>query len=314
MSITKRKRRGASILAALVAVFALFFGLASPASQAASDSPYMMSTDEYVYVIGYTVPSVGTEVTTTDDGYVPAFFDSRADAEGIQYSTRADDGITVGAVSVEGEDEGSNEWVDEVEIFVSGTYGAMSVGLCNPIPAACPNGGLTLTNSANITVVRLASSTITDVASIDVRIYDPADDTGVLYYEADGVTILSNTFYETWNTNYPSALDSTYQMWYNGTIPELGYVYSRFIPGFGDVVDSMTVADKAWPYAGDQGWLYGVYRFDGRNWVRADVAKFVGADVYRLQEGDLVVWKYGNEADYDSLFQLTLPDPPSRPV
>ncbi|MDR1077477.1 MAG: hypothetical protein LBL55_02180, partial [Propionibacteriaceae bacterium] len=314
MFTNKRKRRGASILAALVATAALVLGLATPV-QAASTDPYMTSIDDdtYTYVIGYGETDVFALVTAGVGPYDPTYFDSQADAESIEGVARTDDGLNGQVIDFDAYERGAGQWYDNVWLGVDDddTYGAISFGLCNPLATGltCPATALTDTNSASITVMRLAEDTVADVASISVRVYDPAGG-GANYYEADGVTILSNTFYENLNTNYPSALDSTYQMWYNGTIPQLSYVSSQFYQGLGDAVTSMTVAGTAYPYDEVDGWMYGVYQFDGTDWVRTEVSKYAGSDVYRLFDGDLLAWRYGPREYYDLFFPKVLPDPP----
>ncbi|MDR1214527.1 MAG: hypothetical protein LBK54_10670 [Propionibacteriaceae bacterium] len=310
--IKRGKRWSASLVAAGVAVV-VAMGLMAPPVQAASTDPYMVSLGDYTYVLNYGDTDVFPRVTAGDE-YGPTYFDSSADAESIEIATRMDDGITGGVVDFYAADTGMG-WYDNMWLAVDGddTYGAMSFGVCNPLATGltCPAApALSDTNSTSITVMRLADDFVADVASISVRVYDPAVP-GTNYYEADGVTILANTFYEDLNTNYPSALDATYQMWYNGTIPELSGISYRFYPGIGDLVESMTVDGTAYPNPISEGvWLYGVYQFDGTDWVRTEVSKYAGSDVYRLFEGDLVVWRFGPVEYYDLLLPKVLTDPP----
>ncbi|MDR1213711.1 MAG: hypothetical protein LBK54_06480 [Propionibacteriaceae bacterium] len=69
----------------------------------------------------------------------------------------------------------------------------------------------------------------------------------------------------------------------------------------------MTIDGVAWPNSAEGEWLYGVYRSNGTDWVRVDASGFVGADMYRLMEDDLLMWQYGPAESYDSLFPTILP-------
>ncbi|MDR1387875.1 MAG: hypothetical protein LBJ44_09890 [Propionibacteriaceae bacterium] len=303
----------------MAAAAVMSLGLVAPSSYAASTDEWMMSVDDiggssyrYTYMLWDTDESAFPRVAPGEligSDLFPSFFDTEADAYQLESVTREGDGLTVDAVYWYAAEQGA-DWFDYSEIDLTGTstYGALSVGFCNPIPAVCPDASIAAHNSASITVARLASEYVADVASVSVRLYDPNDPTGEEFIEVEDQTILANSFYEDLNTNYPSGLDAIYQMWYAGGIPVLTSIGYDYLYGTGDLVDSMTVDGVPWStdYVNEEGWLYGVYRSDGNQWVRVDVSKFVGADVYRLYPGELVVWKYGPGEYYDLLIPPTL--------
>jgi hypothetical protein len=311
---------------AVLASMALALGVAAtPAAQAASSDVYFMSYNSLgggLYQYTYVLPSssrtqgdilVGPATgVSTSTGLVltPSYFTDKTTADKTATTVFGNDGITSATVANTSEQSTTSEWQvrSSVTLPPATTYGPVSIRYCNPAPASCTTVTDSSTNVTNITVARLASSTVASTSSVSVRIYDPADLTGATYYSASGQTILSNTYYETLNTNYPSGIDSVVQMWYNTVIPQLTHVTWAFLNGLGDAITELTVAGVSYGTNTAQriGWLYGVYRPSGATLQRIDIAKYVGSDVYRLYADDVVVWKYGQITNYDVLFPTTI--------
>jgi hypothetical protein len=313
---------------AVLASIALALGVAvsAPSAQAASTDVYFMPYNpvsggnyQYTYVInsGSTTqddilvgPATGV---STAYGVIlsPSYFSDQTSANLTATTVFANDGISSATITNTSEQPATSEWQVRSRVRLgapSSTYGPVSIRYCNPTPASCTTVTDASTNVTNITVARLASSTVASESSISVRIYDPADSTGATYYSASGQTVLSNTFYESLNINYPSGIDLIVQVYYNQTIPELTHVSWGNVLGVGDQIKAMTVAgiDYEDDLAGRTGWLYGVYRPISGTLQRIDIAKYVGTDVYRLYADDVVVWKYGQVTNYDVLFPTTI--------
>lgn len=115
-------------------------------------------------------------------------------------------------------------------------------------------------------------------------------------------------------TAYPSVLDSVYQSWlqtYNTTANRMDYYqietdwdadvfkYGKF------VVNGVTVEleNKTTEDGNYIGWQYRVYR-DG---VQQTMSQMVGAGEFKLQNNDVVVWKYGQYGVVEFPETYTLP-------
>jgi hypothetical protein len=222
-----------------------------------------------------------------------------------------DDGLSAGTVVVAGAYEVSpGDWAVEaiIELPDDGSYGALSVQITNP-SAPTPN------NYTNITIVRNEANPPTpdEVVNIDLRIYDPNDKTGALYYDSGAQTILSSTYDEKLGRTFPTNFDTLFASWYSTYISELTNVVTNqdAVPWTGETIESMTLAGNEWATeqtssTSYKAWFSAVYRNVDSSYQRVGLGKRIGGDSYRVMPGDIIVWKYFDMdiAAYDLIYNM----------
>jgi hypothetical protein len=261
--------------------------------------------ESYVEITFGPAIKVGTEPNAT---YVPSYYNNAADAVNVDINFLTEDGIVSADVDYMQADNPNGQWITEAGILLpdDGSHGSITVMITNN------NSGVV----TNITIARNENNPpIPDVAKVSVWLSDPGSRT---MYEADGINIPSNTFYENPNARtYPTGLDAILQTWYAQYITAITSISTEYTPGTGDFVKSITVGGSIYASEWDdgknawKGWRYMVYRVpvnDPTKYWRVRPSQDVGADCWRLFDEDLIVWKYGYLED-NTLFPDYYPVP-----
>jgi hypothetical protein len=288
---------------AVLASMALALGVAvsAPSAQGANSDLYMMSYDQYTYALnnGLTVEN-SIKVGPTNDWATPTYFSSESAASAVKRTVYDGHGLDVALNTVTSHQVGASAWETEAQVTLPSntTYGVISMKYCNPTK---------MTACTNISVMRLAPTTVATTSGIAVRVYDPADSSGATYYSTTGQVIQSSAVAEMLGTNYPSGIDGIVQVGQPGSgIAQVTSVTQVPYTGLGNMVTAMTVNNTAWANSGSVGWQYAVYHLTGGQLHRVNLSEYVGSDVFRLQSGDTEVWKRGPMSDYSALFPSTI--------
>ncbi|MDR3364058.1 MAG: hypothetical protein LBS91_03810 [Clostridiales Family XIII bacterium] len=332
---TMRRRIFAIVLAILMA-FAMGAALNTAQAYAATDDEWLISYDDitygqnqYVYVLDYDQDAQDIYLGPSTDGETPTWFDRYEDAiDWMSYEVIDSDGIDGNLVEVywdaDERDEVAGHWESVAYVYLpeDGSYGTISIKAIKTNPDDTTDYTFT-----SITIIRNQEDAPAPdkVDDVDVWIYDPADNTGMTVYKSDPQAILSNTYYEDPPRTFPTAMDATYESWYNQYIPFLTNITVSTpppTPWIGTRIVEMTVHSVEWALEdnGDgtyDSWLYAVYRDPDQTgtYTRIDIAEYIGADSYRDFAGDVIVWKYGWNlstnpvvfaGQYDNIFGSTL--------
>jgi hypothetical protein len=303
--VNLKNRRLLAILLAIA--LALSFGAAFGTTNAfaATSDPNMTSNDPisgsnpgpsnswFTYL-----PSVGATQTLhaipADSNYLPTGFDSPADANGVIWSIVTDGNITSAGFTGQGNNANlygyGYEAFANVVIKDSTEFGAVCIQAVNPATDAAVDFTIVQNEQAS-------PPTYTSVQKVNLQIFDPSSGTP----NHDNVTVNSNDYYETFTRTYPTGVDSIYEAWLNGVIDTDSI---QFYYGIGDSVTSITIDSNQYdngdniPGTTNPGfWQYRIYRQAGPTFVVVPLSAVVGADSIKLQESDIVMWKFGEYTD-----------------
>jgi hypothetical protein len=275
------------VLAALASV-ALFLGLVgAPPAQAASTDPILVAYSDATFVVEnseYRVTDVLVGPTTAYTNPVtPTYFSSEANAASVSMALIGGDGLTISMVLNFPVGSGT-EWTTKSTVTLprNETYGAASIRYCNQYATGgtCPPTSIWDTNATNISVVRLAPTTVASVDDITVVVDLPSGTDPDPFTDE---TIPSAAFdEEEWGTNYPTGLDAIAKMASTASTDVTDAV-GTWKPGFGYQLTSLTVDGTTY----DDSTGYWSYSVQG-----SAIANVVGADVYRLFENNVVTWTF----------------------
>jgi hypothetical protein len=304
------------LLAAALIVMSIVgttFAATNDPNMTAYNGVFTVTTDNYApYGIFDAVPE--------NAYYLPTFFDSYADAtNGVTWSILDAGGGLDGTVDFDYTDAisiGTNEWAAEAGVFSydenAEYYGSANVRVTNNATGA----------SVDLTLVvneYEESITYTEAENVKVRIDVPADyedpngnpiSPGPTPFRSFGLTVGSGDFGEIDTRTFPTVLDALVQAFtthHNEPYPTPAPTFDAYTP-YGDFIDSITLNGNPYSNQGNSGWQYRVYRSqnDGTVYYIVPLAERVGAGDFMVQDGDLIIWRYG---DYNApgLFPDQLP-------
>lgn len=256
---------------------------------AATDDPNMTAceTPYTTTVNAGTADTVYLMAVPANSSYVATTFDTEADAAAVEWSVVAGStaGVSVDENSVMGLDMGDGTIVSyaEVNVAANATPGAASIEAKNPETGA----------AMNFTVV--VNGTDTAKNNITYKYYNQTDaNTNTELLTVSNMTVSGNDYYG--NTSYPSALDGVTKTWQMTNNQEGGLTQQTIVNQYGTYVVASLTFDGFDPMANytdanynNYGWQYRVYR----GGQKLAISELIGADECALQNGDTVIWKYG---------------------
>lgn len=275
-------------LLAVTLAAVMSFAVQAPAF-AATDDPNMTAYEtQYTTTVNAgTADTVYLMAVPANSSYVATTFDTEADAAAVEWSVVAGStaGVSVNENSVMGQDLGDGTIVSyaEVNVAANATPGAASIEAKNPETGA----------AMNFTVV--VNGTDTAKNNITYKYYNQTDaNTNIELLTVFNMTVEGTNYYG--NTSYPSALDGVTKTWQMTNNQEGSLKDKTIVNEYGTyVVKSLTFdghdpltnyTDANYNYFG---WQYRVYR----GGQKLAISELIGADECALQNGDTVIWKYG---------------------
>lgn len=275
-------------LLAVTLAAVMSFAVQAPAF-AATDDPNMTAYEtQYTTTVNAgTADTVYLMAVPANSSYVATTFDTEADAAAVEWSVVAGStaGVSVNENSVMGQDLGDGTIVSyaEVNVAANATPGAASIEAKNPETGA----------AMNFTVV--VNGTDTAKNNITYKYYNQTDaNTNIELLTVFNMTVEGTNYYG--NTSYPSALDGVTKTWQMTNNQKGSLKDKTIVNEYGTyVVKSLTFdghdpltnyTDANYNYFG---WQYRVYR----GGQKLAISELIGADECALQNGDTVIWKYG---------------------
>lgn len=266
-------------LFAVIMAMAMMFAMSSVAL-AATSYPNLTGYDtNYAYNVSANEDSIITlKVVPATTSYAPGAF-TKEQAEAIEWGAALlsdEDMIFIAPVDPVAID-GGYAAAAEVYVFAGATSGP------NSFYAKNAEG-----NTMNFTVV--VDGYAAPVTGIKAVYFDGDTEKA----SASGMTVAAIDHYG--DTEYPSVLDAVYQSrlatsaistyvinnsWGNYILQSLTFAGGTTLAN-----ESVEQADGTWEY---MGWQYRVYR----NGELVAVSANIGADQFKLENNDVIVWKYG---------------------
>lgn len=235
-----------------------------------------------------TAASQGLEVRGTDSTWVNYGYFTTALLDDITWSLVGGSNPDVSYIptSSAGTQVGSDYTAKTtVSVANNADYGLAVVEAQNPV------GGY-----MDFTIVVNPTSDIGPVSDVDVYAYNGSVGTSNLLASSTGATVNTNTVNS--NIKYPSAMDAIAAVADSGTEFVVdnswgSYILTSVKIGSTNYVNSSNTSGPAW--------IYRVYDADGDI---KDISEKAGAEVLNVEEGETVVWVYG---DYSYEFPATFP-------
>ncbi|WP_312650959.1 hypothetical protein [Aminipila sp.] len=268
-----------AVALALVMVFAM------ASVSFASNNDLNLTTDSSLYTVKVAPGSTVTlYACPANNSYSPTSFDDENTAKAVNWESSNTSIATVNSVGAESHTISgvSNVLCSNAVISVPSTA---TIGSCS-VEASRTN---MIGNKASVNFTVIVDSTATANASdVTVMIQD-------MNYPGGMVDVNHSS------QNFATPLDALAAVKATGEIN-----YSLWGSNY---VASITVGTETTTATGNYGWNYRVYRFDGaQDYLRLDESAFMSSDAVKLQDGDIVVWKYTTYDDAQNYFTKNLND------
>jgi hypothetical protein len=151
---------------------------------------------------------------------------------------------------------------------------------------------------------------------------------GIAYYNSDGALIASGDMasvpasaYSSLATGYlPRSYVTAMDAGGQSVAGIIRSFYDRVVDGdhvpvLAQIVDNDNIPYPRDPDTDPYNWLYAVYKYSPEvgqpDFLIDTLSERVGADDYKLEDGDIVIWKLGTICDYKNLFPERIDWPPA---
>lgn len=268
---------------AIVLALVMVFAMASVSF--ASNNDLNLTTDASLYTVTVAPgSSVILYACPANNYYSATSFDDEDTAKAVSWTSSNTDIATVDSVGA-----GTHTIPGVGNVLCSS--GVISVPSTATIGSCSVEASRTnmIGNKASVNFTIIVDSTVTaDAADVSVVIQD-------MNYPGNMVNVNHSS------QKFATPMDALATIKANGEID-----YSLWGSSY---VGSITVGTETKTATGNYGWNYRVYRFDGaQDYFRVDESAVMSSDAFKLQDGDIVVWKYTTFDDAQTYFTKNLID------
>lgn len=284
-AMLKSRNKMLSVFLALTLVLTLFAPLGGTALAATSD-PNLVSYDTttypgyqaYTYNVAQSYAYAYLQVVPADVNYTPTYFSSASDADNVNWSIISDGELSSAVIFSQGNVQiATGQYLAYAEVLLTDPteYGAATVRSANPVTGAKVDFTFAVDED---------SPSYVSASNITVKVYEPNQANP---NQGTFTTVNAGEYYAISHQHtYPTVLDALSVAQQNNVID---FYHTVDYMWLGDFVDEIDLNNNDYPNSGNYGWQYRVYR----NSLVVPMSEDMGANAFKLLDGDVILWKYG---------------------